>query len=65
MVTVPCASEGDLEEILMQGDSGPQKRALSMSSDSREIDSRAFVKPKPSATGTRGSKKVTVSSSGW
>ena len=65
MVIVPGASEGDLEEIPMQGDSGPRKRALSMSSDSREIDSRAFVKPKPPATGIRGSKKVTVTSSGW
>lgn len=65
MVTMPCASKGDLEEIPMEGDSGPRKRALSMSSDSREIDIWAFLKPKPPATGTRGSKKVTVSSSGW
>lgn len=43
MVTMPCASEGDLEEIPMEGDSGPRKRALSMSSDSREIDIWAFV----------------------
>lgn len=54
-----------MKEIPMEGDSGPRKRALSMSSNSREIDRRAFVKPKPPATGTRGSKKVTVSSSGW
>ena len=49
----------------MEGDSGPRKRALSVSSDSCEIDSRAFVKPKPPAPGTRGSKKATASSSGW
>ena len=59
------ASEADLEEIPMEGDSGPRKRALSVSSDSGEIDRSAFVKPQPPAPGTKGSKKVTVSSSGW
>ena len=59
------ASEGGLEEITIEGYSDPRKRALSVSLDSGEIDSRAFVKPKPLARGTRGSRKVTVSSSGW
>lgn len=59
------ASEGDLVEIPMEGDFGPRKSALSVSSDSGEIDRRAFVKPQSPAPGTRGSKKVTVSSSGW
>ena len=49
----------------MEGDSDPRKRALSVSSDSCKIDSRAFVKPKPPAPGTRGSKKTTACSSGW